>query len=244
MVSCGEDPTHLSTVRHCYQQTVEALLDNNALVNFPEIGRADIQAFQEIYGSSAFVCRRPRCVFSTTGFESASQRDEHESKHQRQYRCAYTSCVSFAKGFANRKQLRKHNETYHIAVAAGPSLAESLAAVVGITQQQPQPQSQRQVMDLEANFQQQQMTQQQSLAAARANAQAKAQIGLQGWPGGIEPMPPQQSSAMGETLNTSPRTPSQYNRIRYDIIQALRAQATPRSGWMSVQERMAIIFDL
>ena len=165
MVSCEKDPTHLSTVRHCYQQTVEALLDSNALATFPEISRADIQAFQEMYGSSAFVCRRPRCVFSTIGFESASQRDGHESKHQRQYRCAYTSCVSFAKGFANRKQLRKHNEMYHAAVTAGPSLAESLTAVVGITQQPPGPSLQQQQQQL------------QSLAAALAKARGQPASG-------------------------------------------------------------------
>ncbi|KAM3067916.1 hypothetical protein ACMFMG_011398 [Clarireedia jacksonii] len=58
-------------------------------------------------------------------------------------------------------------------------------------------------------MQQAQAQQQSQQAHARANAAAKAQhMGLQGQPGGMGPMPPQQSPAMN-TLNTPLRTPSQ-----------------------------------
>lgn len=59
------------------------------------------------------------------------------------------------------------------------------------------------------NLQQQQNNNPQSQAQLRASAQAKAQqLALQGQPGGMGPMPPQQSPAMG-TLNTPIKTPQQ-----------------------------------
>jgi hypothetical protein len=121
------DPTHFSTIRYHYQHTTESLLDNTALVIFPEINSKDLQAFRETYGSSAFVCRYLHCAFSTDGFDSSSQRAKHESQHQRRFRCPYTSCVYFASGFVTRNLLNKHSELYHSAIVEGPSLAESLA---------------------------------------------------------------------------------------------------------------------
>jgi hypothetical protein len=121
------DPTHFSTIRYHYQHTTESLLDNTALVMFPEINSKDLQAFRETYGSSAFVCRYLHCAFSTDGFDSSSQRAKHESQHQRLFRCAYSSCVYFPSGFVTRNLLNKHNELYHSAIVEGPGLAESLA---------------------------------------------------------------------------------------------------------------------
>ncbi|RFU24008.1 hypothetical protein B7463_g12335, partial [Scytalidium lignicola] len=53
--SCEMDPTHFSSIRYHYQQTTESLLNDNALVNFPEINEKDHQAFRDKYGASAFV---------------------------------------------------------------------------------------------------------------------------------------------------------------------------------------------
>jgi hypothetical protein len=121
------DPTVFSAIRYHYQRTTEFLLDDKALVTFPEISNKDLQGFREIYGGSAFVCRYLHCVFSTDGFESTSQRAKHESQHQRRFRCAYSSCFSFSTGFVTRNLLNKHNERYHPAIVEGPSLAASLA---------------------------------------------------------------------------------------------------------------------
>jgi hypothetical protein len=121
------DPTVFSAIRYHYQRTTEFLLDEKALVTFPEINKTDLQAFRETYGASAFVCRYLHCAFSTDGFESSSQRAKHESQHQRRFRCAHSSCVYFKTGFITRNLLTKHNERYHPAIVEGPSLVESLA---------------------------------------------------------------------------------------------------------------------
>ena len=142
--SCEADPTHFSALRHYYQQTVENLLDEKALVNFPEIKKIDLQTFRDRYGSSAFVCRYLDCVFSTDGFESPAQRDKHESQHHRRYRCGNSSCVGFTIGFSNQNSLKKHNEKYHAAIMEGPSLADSLTAAKEKTQQQSPQGQQRQ----------------------------------------------------------------------------------------------------
>jgi hypothetical protein len=129
------DPTHFSAVRHYYQQTVEFLLDDRALINFPEINKTDVHTFRDTYSTSAFVCRYPHCVFSTDGFQSPSQRAKHESQHQRRFRCAHPSCVNFTTGFVTQNLLKRHNERYHPASAECPSLVESLATAVEITRQ-------------------------------------------------------------------------------------------------------------
>ena len=125
--SCNKDPNNFSTTRHYYQQTVEALLDNKARSTFPTISVQDINAFREIYGISAFVCRYPHCDSSTDGFDSSSRRAKHEAQHQRRFCCAVTSCLYFTAGFPTKNRLNKHNEKYHPVVVEGPSLAESLA---------------------------------------------------------------------------------------------------------------------
>ncbi len=125
------DPTHFSAVRHHYQQTAESLLDDRAVVTFPEINKKDLQAFRDTYGASAFVCRYLHCVFSTDGFESSSHRAKHESQHQRRYCCAHSSCVYFTTGFATGNLLKRHNEKYHPAIAKGPSLADIIAPPSG-----------------------------------------------------------------------------------------------------------------
>jgi hypothetical protein len=124
------DPTVFSAIRYHYQRTTESLLDDSALVTFPEINRTDLQAFRETYGASAFVCRYLHCAFSTDGFESSSQRAKHESQHQRRFRCAHSSCVYFKTGFVTRNLLTKHNEKYHSTIVEGPSLAATLVPAI------------------------------------------------------------------------------------------------------------------
>ena len=125
--SCEKDPNHFSAIRHYYQQTVESLLDDEAIVNFPAINIKELQAFRDIYGMSAFVCRYQYCGFSTNGFESSSRRSKHEATHQRRFRCSVSSCFDFSAGFTTKSKLNKHNEKYHPYIVEGPSLAESLA---------------------------------------------------------------------------------------------------------------------
>ncbi|KAF7952570.1 uncharacterized protein EAE97_002067 [Botrytis byssoidea] len=126
---CEMDPTHLSTIGHQFQQTIESLLGTNAPVAFPNINQMDIQVLRETYGASVFICRYVNCVRNVDGFETSSQRDKHESHHQHRYRCAHSSCAYFTSCFVTRVLLNKHNKKYHSLTTneESPSLAEILA---------------------------------------------------------------------------------------------------------------------
>jgi hypothetical protein len=121
------DSTQFSTLRYHHQQTTESLLDESAPAMFPEISKKAIDDFRDIYGPSAYVCRYMHCIFSKDGFDSSSKRATHEMQHQRRFRCVYSSCIYFASGFTTRNALARHNTTYHLAMAEGPSLAEIIA---------------------------------------------------------------------------------------------------------------------
>lgn len=123
------DPTHLSAIGLHFQRTIESLLGSNALTEFPNINQRDIQILRETYGASVFLCRYLNCVRNVDGFETSSQRDKHESHHQRRYQCAHLSCAYYTRGFVTRALLNKHNKKYHSPNMneESPSLAEILA---------------------------------------------------------------------------------------------------------------------
>ncbi|CCD50121.1 similar to NACHT domain protein [Botrytis cinerea T4] len=126
---CEMDPTHLSAIGLHFQRTIESLLGSNALTEFPNINQRDIQILRETYGASVFLCRYLNCVRNVDGFETSSQRDKHESHHQRRYQCAHLSCAYYTRGFVTRALLNKHNKKYHSPNMneESPSLAEILA---------------------------------------------------------------------------------------------------------------------
>lgn len=123
------DPTHLSAISHHFQQTIESLLGTNSPAAFPHINQMDIQVLHKIYGASIFICRYVNCIHNIGGFETSSQRDQHESHHQRRYQCLHSSCAYFTIGFVTRALLNKHNKKYHSLVTneESPSLTEILA---------------------------------------------------------------------------------------------------------------------
>jgi len=92
---------------------VEALLSPSAIQRFPDLDNHALQRFADIYGPAAYVCRYIHCSKATDGFESASQRDNHESQHQRQFRCEDDSCASFPAGFLSRSLLVTHMSRCH-----------------------------------------------------------------------------------------------------------------------------------
>jgi hypothetical protein len=117
---------YFSKTRHYYQLTLEALLANNASRTFPWADANQLQLFKETYGPSAFICRYVHCRRSTDGFDTSKKRDEHETAHQRRYRCAYPLCVSFTTGFATKAALNRHNEKYHPTILENIGLAEGI----------------------------------------------------------------------------------------------------------------------
>ncbi|TGO32628.1 hypothetical protein BHYA_0301g00120 [Botrytis hyacinthi] len=126
---CEMDPTHFSAIGHHFQRTIESLLGTNSPTAFPNIKQMDIEVLRETYGASVFICRYVNCVRNVDGFETSSQRDKHESHHQRRYQCAHLSCAYFTIGFVTRALLNKHNKKYHSLATNEelPSLAKILA---------------------------------------------------------------------------------------------------------------------
>ncbi|KAG4419689.1 hypothetical protein IFR04_007189 [Cadophora malorum] len=111
--SCTSDPTHLSNARYLYQEAVETLLDPNTIQSFPGLDSRALQSFAITYGPAAYVCRYIHCNKATDGFDTLKKREAHEAAHQRKFRCADSSCVSFAAGFTSRNALNRHNEKWH-----------------------------------------------------------------------------------------------------------------------------------
>ncbi|KAF8865135.1 hypothetical protein BDZ45DRAFT_474377 [Acephala macrosclerotiorum] len=124
---CGRDPTYFSTVFHYYQSTVELLLEPRAPERFPDIYAQQLQAFAETFGPSAFVCRHTRCSRTTQGFDSIKQRASHEASHERKFRCADPSCVSFSTGFATKAAINRHNQKYHAVIESHISLSQTIS---------------------------------------------------------------------------------------------------------------------
>ncbi|KAL3427321.1 NACHT domain-containing protein [Phlyctema vagabunda] len=118
---CTEDPTFFSTTQYHYQVILESILKGGVI---PNRSSEDLRKFKELYGPAAFVCRYSYCPRAGNGFGSIRQRDEHESQHQKKFRCAIKSCVSYASGFTNKRTLEKHNQQYHAVIATTKSLRD------------------------------------------------------------------------------------------------------------------------
>lgn len=65
------------------------------------------------YGTSVFKCPRLYCKWFYEGFETAQQRDEHVSKHERAYFCPYIGCTHATLGCKTDSELELHCQTYH-----------------------------------------------------------------------------------------------------------------------------------
>jgi len=96
---------------------------------FPSINPETLRGFSETYGHGAFVCRYMHCLRVARGFDSSKQRDAHEATHERKFRCAYSTCVSFSAGFATKSALKRHNDKYHTTVNTRSSLSETINRV-------------------------------------------------------------------------------------------------------------------
>lgn len=83
--------------------------------------------FAEIYGTSAFVCRTLHCPFSTDGFSTSKQRNDHEVQHRPKLHCGNNDCFSI--GFSTRSQLNRHNEKYHPVRNKETSLVDAIRSL-------------------------------------------------------------------------------------------------------------------
>ncbi|KAH7355340.1 hypothetical protein BKA65DRAFT_395437 [Rhexocercosporidium sp. MPI-PUGE-AT-0058] len=129
-ISCDDDPTYFSTIRQNYQEIVEGILGGDLPDNFLLSKATELVSFKA-YGPSAFVCHYIHCNRAIDGFSTAGQRDSHEAHHERKFRCAIVTCVSFEAGFATRSSLKKHNDKYHSMISSAPETTGSLGILQG-----------------------------------------------------------------------------------------------------------------
>ncbi|KAH9216233.1 hypothetical protein DL95DRAFT_522785 [Leptodontidium sp. 2 PMI_412] len=87
------DPTHFSAIKG--------------------IELEEFEKFKEICLDSAFICRYRECNRYSDGFQTSTDRDEHERLHNKSLRCADLSCDFFGRGFTSKSSLNKHNRKYH-----------------------------------------------------------------------------------------------------------------------------------
>jgi ankyrin repeat protein len=94
-------------VRLVYEQMVSAL---------PARESAQGRQLRQYYGANWFKCPRPVCRRFYDGFASARERDSHEKRHSRSFRCDVAGCFASASGCASEQSLKKHKAEYHSGV--------------------------------------------------------------------------------------------------------------------------------
>ncbi|EXJ71755.1 uncharacterized protein A1O5_05565 [Cladophialophora psammophila CBS 110553] len=107
------DPTLFSQISHRYQEVVLFLLTCKLDGVPPRIDQETLATFRKEYGESEFTCRFHECPFHSDGFHTIQARNNHELGHFKKLRCADPTCEFFARGFASRTGLLKHNRKYH-----------------------------------------------------------------------------------------------------------------------------------
>lgn len=107
------DPTHFSLVSHRYQEVVLSLLSCEVDDLPSSIDQQTLVAFRKTHGESEITCRFHDCPFHSDGFETVQKRNDHELSHVKTLRCDVPTCECFARGFASKSGLLKHNRKYH-----------------------------------------------------------------------------------------------------------------------------------
>jgi hypothetical protein len=80
------------------------------------VQHADMQheRFSVLYGSKMYKCRNQLCRLSSSkAFTSQMERQRHEDRHTRPYKCPSEPCEYWQRGFASTAQLQKHIKSYH-----------------------------------------------------------------------------------------------------------------------------------
>jgi hypothetical protein len=73
-----------------------------------------IETLQKLYGPKLYKCRFPSCEASSeAGFETSAQRQLHEHKHARPYKCLSEDCTFKEVGFATTAALQHHQNEHH-----------------------------------------------------------------------------------------------------------------------------------
>jgi hypothetical protein len=98
---------HGRILQNVLEDILEGKVQSNPSYNY-------IEMLQKLYGPKLYKCRIPQCETSSEdGFETSTQRQLHEDKHARPYKCSSEGCAFNEVGFATKAALQKHRRDYH-----------------------------------------------------------------------------------------------------------------------------------
>lgn len=109
------DPTTITETYSYFRAAFESLVNHGLPFSYIDmnINAADLESFTQRHRSAAFCCRWSGCMWASTGFQTLTQRADHETSHKKQFRCSEAACDFATNGFASRAALRKHSLKYH-----------------------------------------------------------------------------------------------------------------------------------
>lgn len=85
---------------------------------------------EDYYGPNLFKCKRVLCKFFYQGYDRKKDRETHDARHDRPYRCPL-NCTLAPNGFSSNKDREKHIRTYHPDQSEGPSIFEPMRSKTG-----------------------------------------------------------------------------------------------------------------
>jgi len=182
----------------------------------------ELELFKREFRTSAYTCRLPSCPRATAGFDTNELRLEHEATHSQRLRCLYPGCQY--PPFGSTRALKNHETTCHETVRG----RKRIRRVAAWPQHPPEDSWQAERFQTER-------------AQMPAEKSQPEQMGM----GGQMMQQRQQQQQQQQRPPQGP--PSAQGQIQNMIFQTLNQQTGPLSGWqagMSIQERMALIFNL
>lgn len=110
-----QDPTLLSDAHASFQTAFESLISNSIPFSWDEmrVVSADFDEFRHSNQKSSYCCRWTGCVWTSQGFATPKDREEHEIIHQKRFVCIDLSCDFAHIGFRTAGAQRTHVRRYH-----------------------------------------------------------------------------------------------------------------------------------
>jgi hypothetical protein len=114
-VNAESDPTIFTDTYSCFRAVFESLVNDRPPFPYIEmkINATDLERFIHRHRSAAYCCRWSGCMWASTGFQTSTERADHENSHKKQFRCSDPTCDFANNGFASRGALRRHVLKYH-----------------------------------------------------------------------------------------------------------------------------------
>lgn len=104
------DKVSLQSLRRSFKDSRTTLED--IFRKFKE-NRSKMDTLNDLYGTKWFKCSKLSCYYFHEGFNSESSREDHDSRHERPFRCEAEDCPAAVVGFGSLKELEKHKRNMH-----------------------------------------------------------------------------------------------------------------------------------